>query len=245
LRFDDFQDYWLNKVQVHCLQYHLDNSIPASLAVIAGMLQSDLSVINTIKEGVKKRLFEVVCHGFKHEDFSTLPYGEQVRLLSLSNERISGLFAVTPVTFTPPYYAFNTDTLRACEEVGYKYFASHISVDTPGKKNKLTHWPATVDTAYVENEKWILYPADKVIEELNASQDKYGYAVMTMHFAQFAKHLNAERQNEVDPERFAVYEEIMKWLKLHGYFRQIKTLGVECWYPGYFLERLCLLKRSS
>lgn len=227
IRLEDFQNGWLNNVQVHCLRYHLDRRVPASVGVIAGMLQKDTRVINTIKEGVKKRVFEMMAHGFKHEDFSKLTYEEQKHLLTLAKEKIYELFGVTSVTFAPPFHAFNSDTLKACMELGFKYFTSHIDLDTPGKRNMLTHWPTTVNTAYVENERWILYPADRIIESLKASQDKYGYAVMIVHFAQFAKHLNSEKENTVDPDRFIVYEKIIKWLKQQGEFRTIENLGVE------------------
>ena len=81
LRIDDIQDFAFKEAQLFLLQECIANNITPSLAVIAGFFGKDEELVQTVKLVIGSG-GNIITHGWKHEDLSTLPVKEQAELLA-------------------------------------------------------------------------------------------------------------------------------------------------------------------
>ena len=81
-RFDDIQDSWLDDVQVAMLNLFISKNQSVTLGVIMNYVGNDSKIINKVREGDKKGLFELALHGWNHVDYTKLSEQEQKLLFS-------------------------------------------------------------------------------------------------------------------------------------------------------------------
>jgi peptidoglycan/xylan/chitin deacetylase (PgdA/CDA1 family) len=78
---------------------------------------------------ILSRGHELACHGWYHEDFSTLKEKEQREILDRCVEVVTGLTAAPPAGHRAPYWALGQETLELIEAVGFRYDSSLMSDD--------------------------------------------------------------------------------------------------------------------
>jgi len=72
---------------------------------------------------------ELACHGWFHEDFSTIPADEQRRILHRSIEEVVRLTGRPPKGFRAPYWALGSETLDLVADAGFVYDSSLMADD--------------------------------------------------------------------------------------------------------------------
>lgn len=227
VRLDDVQDYFLDRVQAEVLRVFLNSGVKVSLAVVAGCFGEDDHVVSVVHEGVDEGLFEVAVHGWVHEDFSELPYEDQLALMSGAVERLRATFTSTEiVTFVPPYDLINEDTVKAAETVGFKVVSSVLDNDSYFWGRGVKHFPETVSTAFVEGEKWVRYSIEAIQSQTQQSVSRYEFAVLVIHPQQFANQGEGGPLNEVGEDSLEWLNKLLTWLSTNYEVVHIKDLGV-------------------
>jgi peptidoglycan/xylan/chitin deacetylase (PgdA/CDA1 family) len=72
---------------------------------------------------------EIGCHGWYHEDFSTLSRDDQVAVLARCVEKVREVAGTAPRGHRAPYWALAPDTLRLVEAAGFVYDSSLMADD--------------------------------------------------------------------------------------------------------------------
>jgi len=211
-RIDDIQDYWLNSVQSAVMDLFLNKNQTLSLGLIMNAVGNDTKIIEKIKEGVNKGLFELDIHGWDHTDYTNLTEQEQKESLIKSNTKMQQIFGKKTVVFIPPLSVFDYHTLNSMMSLGM----SIISSDLPEEKKfmdgksiyiakaqakqtqdnhrlekgeidyKIDHLPATVFFKEYEKGIWVKIPNEEIIANTTNNIAKYGYSVIALHPQDFA-----------------------------------------------------------
>lgn len=200
-RFDDVQDSFAREAQLQVMDLFMRRGQPVTLGVIAGHYGDDPHVTNKVMEGARAGLFEIALHGWDHVDHSALSREEQADALRRSSDKIKGIFG-SPHSgvFIAPYNRFNNDTLVAIGDLGgsVKVISSstfedrdesiYFRADGTGMGDELKapyRIPAT--TAFRDKDDaggsgtHARVSVDKILEDIDASVGRYGYAVVMMH----------------------------------------------------------------
>lgn len=220
-RMDDIQDGfgWIIKGQLAVMDLFLSKNQSLSLGLIMNWLGNDSKIINKVREGYQKGLFELDLHGWNHVDYTKLSEEQQRDTIQLANEKMRYLFGTTSRVFIPPYDPFNNDTLKAMSQQGIQILSS-LSPDydpqanpvldkliwsvADGKsyKNNITiyHIPGTIQFKdYMGGSiGWVRTPINTILSALLANTEKYGYAVLVLHPQDFAKRVNGKFVDVVD-----------------------------------------------
>ncbi len=77
---------------------------------------------------IKARGHEIACHGWFHEDFSTLKAKEQREILDRCVEATAKVTGAAPAGNRAPYWALGPETLELVEAAGFRYDSSLIPV---------------------------------------------------------------------------------------------------------------------
>ena len=72
---------------------------------------------------------ELACHGWYHEDFSTLESKEQRQILARCVDAVAALTGAPPAGNRAPYWALGEDTLQLVEAAGFRYDSSLMADD--------------------------------------------------------------------------------------------------------------------
>jgi Polysaccharide deacetylase len=220
-RMDDIQDYWLNSAQVAVMNLFLSKNQSLSLGSIMHIIGNDSKIVDKVKEGFRKGLFELDLHGWDHINYTKLNESQQRDSLSKANAKMERLFGVKSIVSIPPYDVFNNDTIKAMEELGIKIISSgpaeedsfnqnrsvfvangsRVTATTTithdnnkGPINKSTtiyHLPATIFFKSFDNDKWVKTPLKDIIGNVTRNIARYGYGVIVLHPQDFAKSVNA------------------------------------------------------
>jgi len=227
-RFDDIQDYFLNKSQIAVMDLFLKNDQTLSLALILNYLGNDSSIINKVLSGYEAGNFELDSHGWNHENFSTFSELNQVELLKKANQRMYDLFKVKSSIFVPPFFAFDNSTMDAMDDVGMtiissydrlyvqrnqSYLITNLAHPDIGDKNKIIHFPNTVEYSYFDGKKWNTHPIEQVLGEVDRSLEGYGYAVITLHPQAFVTVENGEMVNSLNDTQINTLERLLESMK--------------------------------
>lgn len=93
-----------------------------------------------------------------------------------------------PEIFLAPFDGINNGTLLAAEENGIKFVSANVTRDPPpynigDTEANIYRMPGTVATGDLskDNKRWIGFNHTKLIEGVQESIAKYGFAVVTMH----------------------------------------------------------------
>lgn len=65
--------------------------------------------------------WEIGSHAHEHRHLSRLPFTPQLQLLTHSKQKLEEQLNTTVHSFAYPYGDYNTDTVRAVQEAGYRY----------------------------------------------------------------------------------------------------------------------------
>jgi len=212
-RLDDIQSYYLSDVQTTIIdEFHKKNA-SLTMGVIGYDFHSDTKLTSYLKDKLKpgNTPIEIANHGWKHENFATLNFSQQVLLINKTNQELLKTLGKKPNVFITPYNLYNNDTLKALKQTNMKLISSGIwqedkFVTTKGKlvENKdslgLYHLPSMTDFQIVLGSEayWISIPKDKVIASIDSHISKYGYDVVLLHPQNFAKFVNGQYVDNVD-----------------------------------------------
>jgi peptidoglycan/xylan/chitin deacetylase (PgdA/CDA1 family) len=155
-------------------------------------------VVEKIKEGKQKGLFELDLHGWDHVDYSQMSKEEQLGTLQQASDKMNTIFGQRSQVFIPPYNKFNGDTIGVLYSIGVKIFSSDTSVDknpyfvangiNQDKSHViLYHLPAM--TSFKDdngNGTWIKIPIQTILNDVDDSVNRFGYAVVLLHPQNFA-----------------------------------------------------------
>ncbi len=231
-RMDDIQDYWVNHAQIKTMDLFIAKNQSLSLGLIMNIIGNDSKIVDKVKEGYKKGLFELALHGWKHENFSKLNEQTQQILLQNSNKKMETLFGNVSNVFIAPYDEFNNETLSAMSKLGIHIFSSmkymennknnqgHDIFVADGKTynnnstNKtLYHIPGSIGYSGYTNNSWSKMPLSIINNTVFSNIEKYGYAVIVLHPQGFMK-FNEKGQisDKVDEDEFSDLSFLLNYL---------------------------------
>ena len=209
-RLDDVNSDFLTKVQINLMDQFISQNESISLGLIMHRIVPTSPVVEKIKEGKQKGLFELDLHGWDHVDYSQLSKEEQLGTLQQASDKMNTIFGQRSQVFIPPYNKFNGDTIGVLQSVGVRIFSSDTSADknpyfvangmNEGRSDvTLYHLPAM--TSFKDdngNGTWIKVPIQTILNDVDDSVNRYGYAVVLLHTQNFAKMENNVFVDTVD-----------------------------------------------
>jgi peptidoglycan/xylan/chitin deacetylase (PgdA/CDA1 family) len=208
-RIDDIQDYWLRESQISVMNTFLAKNKTLSLEIIMSGIGNDSKIIDKVKEGVGKGLFELGIHGWKHVDYTKLSELEQMISLDKAKNKMQQIFDVKSTIFVPPQGYFDSATINAMHNVGlmilssdnaseYRYDlgkSAYHAVKTGNFEAKTNSPPgmvyhmsaATLFTIQTPDGNWVNPHINNTITSIDKSIKKYGYSVVVLHPQGFVK----------------------------------------------------------
>jgi peptidoglycan/xylan/chitin deacetylase (PgdA/CDA1 family) len=220
-RMDDIQDDWLNSAQVAVMNLFLSKNQSLSLGSIMHIIGNDSKIVDKVKEGFHKGLFELDLHGWDHINYTKLNENQQRDSLSKANAKMERLFGAKSVVSIPPYDVFNNDTIKAMGELGIKIISSGPAEEDSFDQNRtifvangsrapttttithdnnkgpinisttIYHLPATIFFKSFDNNEWVKTPLKDIIGNVTRNIARYGYGVIVLHPQDFANSVNA------------------------------------------------------
>jgi peptidoglycan/xylan/chitin deacetylase (PgdA/CDA1 family) len=220
-RMDDIQDDWLNIAQVAVMNLFLSKNQSLSLGSIMHIIGNDSKIVDKVKEGFHKGLFELDLHGWDHINYTKLNENQQRDSLSKANAKMERLFGAKSIVSIPPYDVFNNDTIKAMGELGIKIISSGPAEEDSFDQNRtifvangsrapttttithdnnkgpinisttIYHLPATIFFKSFDNNEWVKTPLKDIIGNVTRNIARYGYGVIVLHPQDFANSVNA------------------------------------------------------
>jgi len=218
VRVDDIQDCAFKDAQLFLLSHSVDNKLPFSLGIIAGLFGSDVEIVEAVKSAVAFGS-EVTVHGWQHENLAELSLIEQMKLLFDAKTRINEVLNVSPTILTPPMFSFNNETLTAMEREGYKILSTSSDLHNVGIIAETINIPATVELSNYANGTWTMKTKELLNLELKKSVQTYGYAVLLTHPQEFIKN------GILDKEATTAYITLIQHLQKTYQFKTIEALS--------------------
>ncbi len=218
-RLDDIQDFWLDDVQLNILETFKRDNTPITIGIIGNSFGDDKKLVDYIKKELEtQEQIEVANHGWKHEDFTLSTYDEQLDLLQKTNKKISETLLKKPTVFIPPMNQYNNDTIKALKEAEFTYFSSEIDKSSPPYKFsglEIYQFPETAVTGNLNSEGMLFLKIDhmETLSQIEYSNQKYGFAVVTLHPQEFSVIKNGTYVNEIDSNQFNELKELIKSVK--------------------------------
>ena len=225
-RLDDIQDYFLNQIQLTLMNLFLEKNQSLSLGLILNHFGNDSSILNAVHDGFDAGKFELVSHGWNHENFALLSKHDQIDLLNKSNEKMQQLFGIPSSIFMPPEFKFNNATLDAMRQLGIKiitsdldfysdtnqsYLVTNITDSKYTQNDNIIHIPNTVGYSGKSKPQpeWKPLPVEQLLMLIDKSISTYGYAVVTLHPQEFATSQNGELTNAVNVTKLNDLEKLI------------------------------------
>lgn len=214
LRVDDIQDFAFRDAQLFLLNWSYENKLPISIAVIAGMFGEDTQILNAVKLAVESGT-EVGAHGWKHENLTKLQLWEQLYVLFQAKKTMNELLGVKLKLLVPPSFSFNDDTIYAMREQSYSIISTCVDYHKPIDFPEVRSIPATVELSIIEDGVWKMKNNKSIIEEVELSFKKYGYAAIVTH-----------------PQEF-ICNKTLDYVSLSSFFSLINNLRETCQFTTF------------
>ncbi|MDK2372626.1 MAG: DUF2334 domain-containing protein [Candidatus Korarchaeota archaeon] len=201
-RMDDPQPDWKENMLKRAINLFASERVPVTLGVIPKPLnKSSISqhpsfIIFIHRLAMKKGSFEIAQHGYTHmvltkyggsSEFGGLPLRTQMDLMRDGRDILETV-GFRPITFIPPFDTYDSNTIRAAKELGFKVFSARYSNESdPG-------WPVMMDGIVLINaatsltKDWEEGSVRSFIELKNAFDRVYergGVFVLEMHYYRF------------------------------------------------------------
>ena len=151
-----YDDYMLkpDTIQEKIVELFNKYNIPIVLGVIPcdeeeSYVIVDGDYLSLLKELNNKGVVEIALHGLTHTlhndgEFIGIPLAEQKRMLSKGKKILDSLFSQV-VTFIPPWNKYDSNTLIALQQLGFKCISSCLTIGQPLENPYLQYYPHTVD----------------------------------------------------------------------------------------------------
>jgi peptidoglycan/xylan/chitin deacetylase (PgdA/CDA1 family) len=150
------------------------------------MFGEDTQILNAVKLAVESGT-EVGAHGWKHENLTKLEFWEQLHVLFQAKKIINELLDVELKLLIPPSFSFNDDTIYAMHEQSYNIISTCVDYHKPSDFPEVRGLPATVELSIIEDGIWKMKNNKSIIEEVELSLKKYGYAAIVTHPQEFIR----------------------------------------------------------
>jgi peptidoglycan/xylan/chitin deacetylase (PgdA/CDA1 family) len=208
-RMDDIQDYWLQVAQLSLMDLFVKRNQSLSLGLIMNRIGNDTKLIDKLKEGSSKKLFELCLHGWDHLDYTKLNEEEQEHSLLKANEKMATMFGHPSSVFISPYGLFDKSAIQAMKNVGLRVLSANGSAEYNFDKNKSTylvrggtnltkenqgaynhtiyHLPTTLPFKLYLKGKRIEIPIENALNCIIRNVARYGYAVVVFHPQDFVR----------------------------------------------------------
>ena len=195
-RLDDVTDYCYSVAQIAVMDLFFANDQKISLGLEMNRIGEDKPLMEKILQGNNKGLLELCLHGWAHEDYSKLNKVEQEDLLRMCNSEMQSLFQSVSNVFIPPYNRFNNHTLAVMTQLGISIISAATYTDNQfftvsGRGhdtfNFIVHIPETTTFEVFRSNKVYRVPVKRILQDIDKSLRKYGYAVVTLHPLSFMK----------------------------------------------------------
>jgi peptidoglycan/xylan/chitin deacetylase (PgdA/CDA1 family) len=208
-RMDDVQDYWVQAAQHALMDLFISKNQNLSLGLVMNGIGNDSELVEKVREGNRKGLFELCLHGWNHVIYPKLDEKEQEHSLLDANEKMRTLFGISSSVFIAPYGLFDKSTLKIMSNIGLRILSANSSAELSFNKNKSTyitkerlnlnkayqmtydnaiyHIPITVPFKLILRGNWVEVPIEKVIDQIIVNVAKYGYAVVAFHPQEFVQ----------------------------------------------------------
>lgn len=215
-RDDDAQPWWRLNTFKNITNTLINNGIPQTIGVIpgvdGGMISSDpkfKAYLNSIKNNAK---VELALHGYAHtpNEFASLSLAEAQGKMIRGITIFSIDLGITPVTFIPPYHAYNDATLDAAKNAGLTRFSTGAYNDRYPWQEKpagLLHVPSVSDFYNWDEGRY--RTADEITGDCQKSLDKSNACVILFHYSMFTDTSSVV----VDPARYKVLLDVIGWAK--------------------------------
>jgi peptidoglycan/xylan/chitin deacetylase (PgdA/CDA1 family) len=135
-RLDDIQDYWLNSVQSAVMDLFMSKGQNLSLGLIMHIVGNDSKIVDKIKTGLGKGLFELDAHGWDHINYTKLIQNKQKQSLYNASMKMEKMFGTNPAVFIPPFDTFNNDTISAMKKLGMNIISSGLPEESRFDQNR-------------------------------------------------------------------------------------------------------------
>ncbi|NDF24895.1 MAG: DUF2334 domain-containing protein [Thaumarchaeota archaeon] len=224
-RIDNIQDYWLNDVQNTILDTFAQTKTPVTITVIGKFIGDDPKATNHIKEIANKSQIAIANRGWEYIDHTSFDKEKQKASITQTNDKIKKIFGKTPTLFSPPYDAFNKDTISAVKESGLTYFSASVSSDSkPFPTDSLKHVPSTMSFSNLINDDPFYSGTipQKAQAKIQASLKQNGYAIISLQPSDIAVKTDSYK-NEIDSQKL----ELLKSVILGAKSAQIKLVSID------------------
>ena len=220
-RLDNIQDYWLNSVQTKIVDTFQQKNASLTIGIIGNSFGGDVKLTGYLQNKIKTNpSIEVANGGWKFEDFTTYNKNEQSSLIKQSNDKIFSLLGITPSVFIPPYGKINNDTFGAMYENNIAFLSANtLTYHTVySSSNAIHRFPATVSTGYISSGNGTLHRLtnDEIFTNIQNSLQKYGYAIVTISFQDYAVNNGTVTQNEPDLQQTQQLEMLIDKVRSNG-----------------------------
>jgi predicted deacetylase len=233
-RDDDAQAYFSTDLLKVITDTLITNNIPQTISVVPAHINGEtlgddpelVEYLNAIKD---YPTVELALHGYQHtkNEFGGLTLAQAETNLVAGLAVMSQLLGVTPVTFVPPYNVFNTNTLTACNNLGFTCFSA-AAYNEPDAWTEapagLLHVPTTVDFQDWSKDGQFKSSA-AIIQEAQKSLDTNDVTVFQLHFWAFG---DTNEPQQLIPENYQTLLDVINWVL------QKQSNGVELMTIGQF-----------
>ena len=212
-RLDNVQDYWLNDVQNPILDTF--DQTPLTIAVLGKFVGEDPKATNHIKEKLTKSQIRIANRGWEYIDHTTYDKEKQKASIIQTNDKIKKVFGKTATTFSPPYDAFNKDTIQAASESKILYFSSNIQNDPqPFQNDSVKHVPSTMYFSnLIDDDPFYSGTiSQKALAKVQASIKQHGFAVISFQPSDIATKTDVYK-NEVNSQKLDLLKSLIGDIK--------------------------------
>ncbi|MDG7050173.1 MAG: polysaccharide deacetylase family protein, partial [Nitrososphaerota archaeon] len=202
-RMDNFQDFWLNDVQNTVIDTFDKNKTPLTISVIGKFTGDDPKTINHLKSKLNKTSnIKIANRGWEYLDHTTFDKQKQTASITQTNEKITKVFGKKATIFSPPYDAFNKDTLDAVSQARLAYFSAGMPNDKLISDGALKHVPSTLSFLnLVSDDPFVTGNIQqRTFTKTESSIKQHGYALISLQPSDFAVKTDGFK-NEVDQEK--------------------------------------------
>jgi len=216
IRIDDIQDYEsipeFTGPEYKILQYNIDQHVPTLVALITSRFGTNAHLIDLVKTGVNQGIFLLGNHGWHHDLYNNQSRNQQTQELGYAENRLQTIFGVHVLTFVPPYGGYNGDTIAAMKSNDMTLISptSEYAQVMLLEQDGILYLPQTVTTAEVDpgTDSWIPRSLQSVTDQISASWESFGVAVVVLHPRQFV-----DVNNTWVDARWNIYTQMIDWIK--------------------------------
>jgi peptidoglycan/xylan/chitin deacetylase (PgdA/CDA1 family) len=213
-RDDDAQPWYNFNTFKNITDTLINNNISQTIGVIpnasGNSIGSDTTFKNYLNTIKNYDTVELALHGYNHSlnEFGSLSQATAEAKISSGLEIFKSDLNMVPVTFIPPYHAYNTVTVNALKNKGFTRFSTALYNDNyPWQDNLsgLLHVPAVSDFYDWDENRPRTY--DEISSDCQKSLDQYDACVILFHSSNF----KGSSYAVVDPVLYQTLLDVIEW----------------------------------